>query len=446
MVTILAAAICVLMAVSVVLFPLGAMMLYAATASYADGFAVSQVLGEAGFFDPVMNLLLVALVARAMIKVLGVDERVRSHRAVLVLCCAMVCWAMIGTFVKGGGLQEVLALLPYLGVPYVVILLAFAERDRSERYIVILVFLQVALATAVVAKMPGFERLRGQNFTDFGNIAASQTQASIFLPNASTVKGLAGGQYAQFHNPNALGLYAVAALSIGGLLLIRKRHRLAGVSLLLAGTFLWVNSLTRGPLLGIILAVIAYWIMRRRGQRTKVGVGLLLGLLMSVGGVTLWQAGLGDYLLPESQNVSVTTRLEGYAFGWDQVLQYPWFGVPVDFDWPPLLRPHALPLLFAAQYGIVMGLGITWLAVWLPIRAGWVALRNPTIGSPRAFLTLGAAGSTLGIGMTNNFAAPALFAVLLGYSIQTLVEPKGHGACEDCGRPANEPGVVGRSV
>lgn len=425
---IVAVGLCGLMVASTWRWPSLALLVYAGTASYADGYGPREWLAQAAYFALVMNTLFVVLFFRASWVMFREHRRRATRTTKLGLAMLLaVGWCLFGVLVGGGGVLAPASHLPYLVIPYVVIWVAFVAADRSRRLITLFVAVQVAVAVLLLV-IPALEFLRGDTYFRFSDGRQVDPGALRFgLPGAETNKNQVANHYGQFHNPNALGLYAVIAIATGlSLCLVSRRllsvARLAGAALLVAGGFLWLNTLTRGPILALAVMCVAICLLIRdvrmpplplRAIRWGAIAMCAAGL---VGAVLL---GVFNFLFVSTDSITVTARLEGYREGWDVVLAHPVFGYGAEYEWPEGRRPHLVPLLFAAEYGVLIGLFITWLLFWYCGTRVLRDIRDPyTSIADSVFTALGYA-SVAGIALTNNFAAPALCALLVGHIILT---------------------------
>lgn len=423
---VVAVGLCGLMLASTWRWPSLALLVYAGTASYADGYGPREWLAQAGYFGLVMNALFVVLFVRASWVMLR-GHRLRATRTTKLALAVLLAvgWCLFGLLVGGGGVLATVSHLPYLVIPYVVIWVAFVAPDRSRRLITLFVAVQVAAAVLLLVS-PALEFLRGDTYFRFPDGRQVDPGALRFgLPGAETNKNQVANHYGQFHNPNALGLYAVIAIAAGlSLCVVSKRWlsvaRLSGAALLVAGGFLWLNTLTRGPMLALAAMCLAICLlvrdarMPRRHLRAIRGGAIAL-CVVGLGGAAL--LGVFNFLFVSTDSITVTARLQGYREGWDVVLSHPIFGHGADYEWPEGRRPHLVPLLFAAEYGVLVGLFITWLLFWYCGVRVCKFVRDPHVSfADSTFMALGYA-AVAGIALTNNFAAPALCAVIIGHII-----------------------------
>lgn len=420
MTLVIATGICVAMAILVWLRPMAALLLYGMTATYADGFGVSQWLSDTVFFEVAMHVLFIILFARAVLRLFSRTEIQRPARAYAVASLLVVIWCILDSLIGGASFIGAVSLLPYLALPYVVVWVAFTGPANSNRYLVGLVVAQSAIAL-VVLLVPGFEFLQGNRYFQWApNQLDLFGQPQLSLPDATTMKGVSGNHYAQFHNPNVLGLYGTAAIAIGLYVLIRlrSRRRLWGIAVMMAGLFMWVNSLTRGPMLGLLGMLAVSWLLSRDSSvgRLKPPAPLLLRIFGTAVALVIaaWN-GLFNFLIPSSDNISVTARFEGFSEAWQIILRNPVSGIDSTYQWDPLTRPHFIGLLFGAEYGMFAGIFITWIVFFVGGLIVFRMMTNRHIPVVESILVAAIFGVMAGIAATNNFTGPVLFAAILGH-------------------------------
>ncbi len=389
--------------------PLWAAMLYAATAGYADGFAASQWLGSSPFFDTAMNLLILALLVRVALTPQG-GLNSRLIRQAFFVAAIFTGWIVTVTMMKGGSLHRTGAFIAYSGIPFFIVWLARGRLIDHRRAFRFFVGTQILLATLVLL-IPALSVLNGETYLNVLGLPSdvARSGVSVAIPGSSTAKE-ALGHYGQFHNPNALGFYSCIALACGASLLTsaRRGSRLLGLAFLASGGICWLNSLTRGPFAGVIVGLAIALLLRSRHhlnerQRLAVGLATLIGIACAV--LLINASGLVDYIIPSSNNISVTGRIGGYRDGFRALSDHLWLGVPVDWTWNAY--PHFLPLLYGALFGLVGGLLMFWIGMILPGRAVLAAWRLPCASDTILVTTLCLA--CIGIAATDNLTAPGLF-------------------------------------
>jgi len=414
-------AIAVLMVMGVVacVQPAIGLLFFALLASYSDGRAFFEILSaDFSYFNIVSRVIFFSMLILCFIKC------VQSWRKFIPLERMAVgsAWAIIFLmFITGmfKGLDPLRALLVtiFSPLPAFVIWLTYGRQPIFRKLLIGYVCVQILLACLVI-QFPTFDFLNAANYVALSDSDGATPLNSQAIDFANLDK-LALGKYAQFHNPNALGFYAAIALAfgIGGLLATRTTGGFVlSLSLSVAGVFCWFHSYTRGPLIGIAVGVLLFIIYTLFRKKAKISSyffaisGLILGI--GFGGYL----GIFSYLIPDASNVSVSARVVGYLNGINIFLEHPLLGGPTGWG-NNIVYPHLLPLAYAAEYGLFVGLlNFFWLFILMPY-AIWVKGRGFSTpgGATRVFLYL----SIAGIALTNNVAAAEIFGICLA---QLLVE------------------------
>jgi hypothetical protein len=428
MLTIVGVAVCVVMLILVITAPGMALLFYGATAEYADGYGISEYLGHAfGSYKLIMRGLYLLLFAAASLTLVH-RARVRAQaypRGVVWLPLAICVWVVVTGVVKGYGWLGSLSLLPYVGLPVFVIWLAFAHGHEFRKYFYGYVLFQIALAVGVLFLRP-LSVLDGARYKALGGHSVTATAGvNLALPSGDTVKE-ALGHYAQYHNPNVLGLYACIALACGLALLRRGggRAKIIAIVFITLGGIAWLNSLTRGPMIGVLLGIFLGYFFGgspdaagNRAFNPRRLVALPIGFLVVV---ALTSSHILSYLVPSSSNVSVTGRLSGYSLGLDAIRTAPIMGVGRSWSWGTVGYPHFLGLLFASIYGVWVGIAVCIVCFWYGGRAAAYAMRNAG-GHSRLvssnLLALLLVCTIWGIALTDNLTAPVAFWMCLAEAI-----------------------------
>jgi len=400
---------------AVIWAPHGSVLIYGATAGYADGFAVLMLLEAIPWYQLTMNILLVAALGRAVLAYLGDSKRELPFRGLAFSALFGMGFVVVSRLVQGLDIFQSLSYLPYLGFPFLVIWMAFAGKKAHLTVATSFLLLQMLVAVAVLL-IPAMSVLDGRHASGAG---LAREAGPLALPTELTNKGLRSA-YGQFHNPNALGFYSGMSMATG-LALFRSRKvalKIVALALLVAGVFGWLNSLTRGPVIGILAGLGIWWFLAAakenssEGKNAQTRVRLLIAtasVALSAG--ILVKTGLGGFLLPHRDNVSVRGRLEGLSNGWAAVQAHPYMGVDTTWAWSGT-PPHILPLAFAAQYGIVVGILSVVILFGYGGRAMLRALRCRSLGesaTQRRLVAVLWGPALIGIALTDNLTAPVLF-------------------------------------
>ena len=399
--------------------PAWALVLYAVAAADADGFAVQHLIASSA---PEYQLLTrgayVLLGLWAAFRLRRPDEELDLRgRQMGLLGAALGAWVVVVSVAKGFDLVYALSLLVYTGLPALLVWLAFGRRPGSRKLFFAFVLLQMLISVGTIVS-PTMEMVDGATYAGAGEASRG---VNLALPTDETLKLAVGRHYGQFHNPNVLGFYAAVALACS--FALARYHK--PWTKLLAGTFLvlgalgWLNSLTRGVILGLLaaigLAVLAVW--RATDRQQALVRTLIVTVAAAVGtAIVLFVPASLAYLIPDAANASVRYRLSGYDNGFAAITQEPWLGVGPDWDWVQGGIPHFLGLWFAGQYGILGGVLVMLLCFGMGaiiVVRGIRGARSGTVSEGRATLAIGLVLVVWGIAATNNLAAPVLFWVCL---------------------------------
>ncbi|MFI8608341.1 hypothetical protein ACIGFL_08440 [Pseudomonas sp. NPDC077649] len=343
-----------------------------------------------------------------------------SLNVAIIFCQVLSFYILLSSFLKGYGPLEVLSFLVYSGVPVFVSWVVYSSQKDHARGFLIFVFVQVFLAILVLA-FPGLEFLDGGKYKALeGVYVLPRDGISLDIPGVSTMKGDVGA-YAQFHNPNALGFYSVVSIACGIAILLGRASALkyiAGFVFIILGGMAWLNALTRGPMLLLILAIgvilLFYPIDKHRfGLHLKSLFLLLVATLLVL---ALMQFQIFAYLVPDSSSVSVSARFIGYARGVEAIFTYPLWGVGMDWEWGELGYPHFISLAFAADFGIFAGVLISLMifgggAVVVVELLKKISNRRGEFGSLASGVFL--VFIVWGVASTNNIVSPILFWICL---------------------------------
>lgn len=337
-------------------------------------------------------------------------------RLSIVTAHVLVFYIFCSSVVKGYSVLEALSYVVYSGVPVYLCWVVFSARKRITNSLLGFVFLQIALAVSVLI-FPGVSFLDGGHYKSLEGVYVPSIEGiNLSLPNSSFNKESVGA-YTQFHNPNALGFYSTISIACGVALffILRDLRGWAlGLGFVTLGVLGWLNSLTRGPIIFLVLGLGFLMLFARIGKGPKSLYAKVFMLLLSffLCSFFLVYFDLLRYLLPDSSSVSVYARFDGYVRGIEAVAMHPIWGVNEDWDWSVGGYPHFLSLAFAADFGLLGGLlisimvfgggGVVLYELLRKIRLGAGELGVLVMGVLFVFVVWGAA-------ITNNLIAPIIF-------------------------------------
>ena len=295
---------------------------------------------------------------------------------------------------------------------------AFQLYKNHRKIIFSFVFIQMALSVLILF-LPNLFFLDGCYYKlQQGAYVVDMEGLNFELPSQGFSKSSVG-KCGAFHNPNALGFYSVVSMVCAYYLskFKDKKFKILSVLFLGMGCVGWLNSLTRGPLIFLLIGYIYIYILsvkNRSGNLFDV-IKLLLLLLLFIF-VYFYLDGSGsffDYLIPSSGDASVDGRKLGYEDSIYVMMHFPFFGVNSDF-WLMQNKeiPHFLSLYFSAEYGIFAGVLVSILVFFYGVVLIISASRTVVIfpGARSDFeLAILLVFVCFGIATTNNLAAPVLF-------------------------------------
>lgn len=399
-----------------------ALMLYGFIGSDSDAYAVTNLLGLINTNQKFVTRGLFLLASFIILYRLQKVYKNTSNKVIkvsVVLALVLSILIVLNSMIKDMGITKSLSIYTYSGLPVFLIWLSTANSPDFRKLFYAFITINIIVAVAVLF-FPFMKPLDGRNYQELSAFTDGGVRFS--LPDPETNK-VAIGQYAQYHNPNALGFYSCVAI-ICGLALISKAtlsniSKFWGMSLIVFGIIAWLNSLSRGPAIAVFISFFSWQFFPAEYKKKnlyswmKNFVISLISLLIAVIMFLL----IYKYLILTPDNVSVTARLEGYRNGYAAILEYPILGFDANFEWPSLgAYPHFLPLLFAAQNGIIVGVLVTILVFvigFIALINVFKSLRSTLITPFNAALSLGLILVVWSIASTNNLTAVVLFWVCL---------------------------------
>ncbi|WP_347353503.1 hypothetical protein [Acetoanaerobium noterae] len=264
----------------------------------------------------------------------------------------------IVNIVRGVDLITALSEIIWLGIPIFFIWSVGIIKNGDSHSVFTKLIKYQAVVTAIVLLMGpltaeingvSYAHLIGEDY--WKSLSQTVLNAKISI-GQFTKHSLSTLKFAQFHNPNALGLYSTTYLALSlHLLICNKSKRKIGQSILLfiIGLIGWFNSLTRGPifLAFLVLSFYLFGILIKPKKYSRVFILLIFGMILVLNTGTVLK--VLQYLLVNSTSVSFTSRLSGYSFAFEAIASNPLWGVMPTLNDP---IPHILPLKIGAYYGI----------------------------------------------------------------------------------------------
>lgn len=323
------------------------------------------------------------------------------------------------------GLIVALSEVIWLGVPVFFIWTFGSLKNKgSQNVFVKIVFYQSIITLIVLLLGPLTQEINGATYAyiikgdHWRDLAQTIINASISFGNFSK-QSLSTFKFAQFHNPNSLGVYSVTYMIVFLLIFLRKDKKfseiLVAVFLLIVGVIGWFNSLTRGPIFLVLLIFAAYFIgiIIRPRTRERVFFMLFISLLLIINSSLIIR--LVQHFIVSSTNISVTSRLSGFSYAFNSISISPIWGVmPRPND--PI--PHILPLKIGAYYGLPALVLITIPFMHVLYIGAKTFMRDLLFGiSEKSLFSFMSVGIILGAYLTNGVIVYVLFWILLAESI-----------------------------
>jgi len=339
------------------------------------------------------------------------DKKIRK----IVLLANLICfYIFLGCLVKSTNVLNGLSTLLYNGLVLCVIWPLLYHNKNHEKYLLYFVLLQMFLSMLVLF-VPYFSFIDGFTYKQMdGAYVVDMDELNYTIPGANFDKSTVG-KYGVFHNPNALGFYSAAAIAfayygwtMGGV------WRFISILLLCMGVVGWFNSLTRGPMLFLMLGFVFTYFISCWANKSKISLVFFIVGLVGLSVFILTYSNYLEYFFPSAGNISVDARLTGYSDGFLAIVNSPFFGIDRS-QWLDLAVPHFLSLYFASEYGVPAGIAVT-ILVFLGgfqciLRACRLVMWNPHNRSIRNknFFAVLLIFLCFGIAVSDNVTSPLLF-------------------------------------
>lgn len=222
----------------------------------------------------------------------------------------------------------------------------------------------------------------------------------------------------QFHNANGLGFASGVLIFLLSYLFytahkkIVKPFYLLGV---LLAFLLWCNTGTRGPIIGIVIALIAFNLIQKK-KRTNIFPIIIMTVVIVIVFVIFSDSNIFSYFLGEGADDSYASRKKLNDNTFEHLGEFFLFGTGGDLDsmFNRGIDPHELPLRILCLYGIVPAILVTILTIVKPINNIIKYRTNISLYSIGLFCIV------LFVSLTNNFSEGVLFWLALCESLLDL--------------------------
>ncbi|WP_198080502.1 hypothetical protein [Acinetobacter calcoaceticus] len=161
---------------------------------------------------------------------------------------------VFNSLLKDNDIIWALSVLVFNGIPVYVIWYIMGLRYNNDYKFLGYISLKTILATAVLL-IPVLAFLDGSLYKATEGLFVNEvSDVNLSLPTGDSIKG-AYSRYSIYHNPNSLGFHSVIGILIGIYFLVFKKRilKIFGLFLIGCGCIGWLNSLTRGPMIFLIL-------------------------------------------------------------------------------------------------------------------------------------------------------------------------------------------------
>lgn len=222
----------------------------------------------------------------------------------------------------------------------------------------------------------------------------------------------------QFHNANGLGFASGVLIFLLSYLFYTTHKKIVKPLYLLGALFaflLWCNTGTRGPIVGILVAVFIFTVMnkqKRNGFIPIMFVMIVIAFIMLLSG----ESNIFSYFLGGGTNESFASREKLNSNTFEHIEEFFLFGTGGDLDtmFNRGIDPHELPLRILCLYGIVPAILVTILTIVKPIKNVIKYRNNISLYSITLFCIV------LFVCLTNNFSEGVLFWLALCESLLDL--------------------------
>ena len=272
-------------------------------------------------------------------------------------------WMVLGAVLKDESYAYISSSFLATGIPYFFLWIIGRSKPGRENVLFYMILAHALVSVLIIISKNDLALING--YTYLSRIGTDipldyiensiNSSLSIFNFDKYSIQ-----KNAQFHNSNALGFFSSILISAGiairfGFIQSMKKvrfYKLIGITILGLGILLWFNSLTRGPI--VLLLLLWIFIYTRKFKIIEKFELYFIFLLLIIGPVFLYSHVFINYLIPSIDNVSYSGRLIGYKFAFEAIIDSPFFGGSVH-EYPA----HLYTLKIMAYHGIFPGLFVT---------------------------------------------------------------------------------------
>lgn len=327
--------------------------------------------------------------------------------------------------IRGVDIITALSEIIWLGIPIFFIWTVGTYKTKNSQEVFMKIIKYQAITTlAILLLGPYASEINGVSYAHligedyWRTLSQAVINAKISI-GEFTKHSLTTLKFAQFHNPNALGVYSTVYLAASLSLFINrkkiKNKLILSMFLLFVGMIGWFNSLTRGPIF-LLFLILFFYLM---GIIIKPKTYRRVFLLLIIGIISIMNLNsfikVAQYFLINSSNISFTSRLGGYSFAIDTILTNPLLGIMPELSDP---IPHILPLKIGSYYGLLALILVTIPFIHLLLIGSKVFLRDILNGvSEKSLFHMILVGIIFGAYLTNGVVVYVLFWILLSEAL-----------------------------
>lgn len=326
-------------------------LLFASADSYGIGIGITP-----GYINVILPLLL--LVA-GTVSFIGLWENYNRYldipsRRILYIAKLLVIstgWIGLSVYANDGGMRQVLITMATKGPYPVIIALAYWDNKRARQLILTVVSVQVFIASAIILWPNGpFDAVKASQYNDYA--------AEIYFVMLSTFQELRVS--CQFLNTVQLAFYAGVGMMAAVYLWIKpttNKNKMLAITISILSILLNYQSMTRGVLLSIIIAIPLVAISKRS---YRVSILLLFICLFAVFySSTIFETiiditGHREFIISRISHLDLGARTTAIKEFISNFIRHPLFGIgEITYD---INMPHILFLDYMLLYGFIPGI------------------------------------------------------------------------------------------
>ena len=376
----------------------------------------------------IMRVLLVISTIVATSRFYGLKNTIKARKWIQLSWCYITMMIVMLTLCSSSltissYLSRVTLAIATFGPGVFIIWMAYADKFDHKKWFLIYSVCQCLIAFAVIygsyAGISWFQ-LFNAGLYNSEYFYLDENNDMIALPSNFYLTFLGKNSYfircGQFHNANGLGfasgvlVFLLLYYFFNTKLKINKLICLFCVPL---AFLLWCNTGTRGPIVGIIVAFLAYnFIGKKKSQLMPLVILAIAAIVV----VLFCESSFFSYFFGGGADASYASRKELNDNTFKHIGEFFLIGSGGDLDsmFNRGIDPHELPLRILCLYGIIPAIFVFILTVVCPAISILRHRNNITIYSISLFCMV------LLVSLTNNFSEGVLFWLAFGESMLEL--------------------------